>query len=148
MPFIKISGLTTATAVSATNLVEINQNGTSRSATLSQLAALPPRIGSIASASTITPTGDTVDQYNVTALATSAVIAAPSGTPVDGQRLVLRLEDNGTSRTLTWTTSSGAYRAGVVALPTSTIAGKTLYVGCIYNAQDTFWDVVAVSNQV
>jgi hypothetical protein len=40
MPFIKISGLTTATAVSATNQLEINQNGASRSATLGQVAGL------------------------------------------------------------------------------------------------------------
>ena len=39
MPFIKISGLTTATAVSATNQFEINQNGGSRSATVAQVAA-------------------------------------------------------------------------------------------------------------
>ena len=39
MPFIKISGLTTATAVSATNQFEINQNSTSRSATVAQVAA-------------------------------------------------------------------------------------------------------------
>jgi hypothetical protein len=37
MPFIKISGLTTATAVSATNQLEINQNGASRSLEVSVL---------------------------------------------------------------------------------------------------------------
>lgn len=40
MPTYKISGLTTASAVSATNLIEISQDGTSRSATLNQIAAL------------------------------------------------------------------------------------------------------------
>jgi hypothetical protein len=40
MPFLKISTLTTATAVSATNQFEINQNGASRSATLAQVLAL------------------------------------------------------------------------------------------------------------
>ena len=38
MPFLKISTLTTATAVSATNQFEINQNGASRSATMSQVS--------------------------------------------------------------------------------------------------------------
>lgn len=106
-----------------------------------------PRIGTVASAATITPTADTSDQYNVTALATAATIAAPSGTPVDGQRLVLRFEDNGTGRALTWTTSSGAYRAVGVTLPTTTVANRVTYVGCIYNAQDVFWDVVAAVTQ-
>jgi hypothetical protein len=149
MPFIKISGLTTATAVSATNQFEINQNGDSRSATLNQVLLFTrvPRIGTVASAATITPTADTSDQYNITALATAATIAAPSGTPVDGQRLILRFEDNGVARALTWTTTSGAYRAVGVTLPTTTAAGKVTYVGCIYNAQDVFWDVLAVTTQ-
>jgi hypothetical protein len=106
-----------------------------------------PRIGTVADAATITPTGDDSDQYNVTALAQAATIAAPSGTPTNGQRLVLRIKDNGTGRVLTWTTSSGAYRAIGTTLPITTIANKTVYVGCIYNAADTFWDVVAVAQQ-
>lgn len=105
------------------------------------------RIGTVASASTITPDGDSVDQYNVTALAVPATIAAPSGTPTDGQKLVLRLKDNGTARALTWTTTSGAYRAVGVTLPTTTVLSKTLYIGCLYNAADAFWDVVAAAQQ-
>jgi hypothetical protein len=101
----------------------------------------------IASATTITPTGDTADQYEVTALAAAATIAAPSGTPTDGQKLTLRIKDNGVARALTWTTTSGAYRAVGPTLPTTTVAGKVVYVGCIYNAQDNFWDVVAVAQQ-
>ena len=101
----------------------------------------------ITSASTITPTAGTTNQYTVTALATPATIAAPSGTPIDGQRLIIRLKDNGTARGLTWTTTSGAYRAVGVTLPTTTVLSKVTYVGCIYNSQDTFWDVIAVTTQ-
>ena len=106
-----------------------------------------PRIGTVASAATITPTGDTSDQYNVTALAVAATIAAPSGTPVDGQKLTLRIKDNGTARALTWTTSSGGYRIVGTTLPTTTVISKTVYVGCVYNAADVFWDVVAIAQQ-
>ena len=106
-----------------------------------------PRSVDIASSATITPTSDTADQYEVTALAAAATIAAPSGTPTDGQKLTLRIKDNGTARALTWTTTSGAYRAVGPTLPTTTVAGKVVYVGCIYNAQDNFWDVVAVAQQ-
>jgi hypothetical protein len=60
---------------------------------------------------------------------------------------VLRLKDNGTARALTWTTTSGAYRAVGVTLPTTTVLGKTLYIGCLYNAADSFWDVVAAAQQ-
>jgi len=107
-----------------------------------------PRVVSIASSATITPTGDTADQYNVTALAVPVTIAIPSGTPVDGQKLVIRIEDNGTARALTWTTSAGGYRVIGSTLPTTTVATKNLYVGCIYNSNDSFWDVVAVAQQV
>jgi hypothetical protein len=102
---------------------------------------------SIASASTVTPTSDSADQYNVTALAEAATIATPSGTPANGQRLILRFKDDGTGRALTWTTSSGGYRAVGVTLPTTTVATKTTYVGCLYNSTDIFWDVVASVTQ-
>jgi hypothetical protein len=107
-----------------------------------------PRVTSIASGSTITPTADTADQYNVTALAVPATIAIPSGTPVDGQKLVIRIEDDGTARALTWTTTAGGYRVIGSTLPTTTVATKNLYVGCIYNSAESFWDVVAVAQQV
>jgi hypothetical protein len=106
-----------------------------------------PRVVSIASASTITPTSATADEYVVTALAASPTIAAPSGSPVDGQQLIIRIKDNGTARALTWTTTSGGFRAIGSPLPATTVAGKVLYVGCIYNSQDSFWDVVGISQQ-
>jgi hypothetical protein len=100
-------------------------------------------VGSVASAATITPTADTADQYEVTALATGATIAAPSGTPADAQKLIIRIKDNGTPRALNWTTSSGGYRAVGVVLPSTTVSSSVFYAGCIYNSQDTYWDVVS-----
>jgi hypothetical protein len=116
-------------------------------ANLSVTGAITSSSASIASASTITPTTGN-NQYNVTALAVPATIAIPSGTPVDGQKLVIRIEDDGTARALTWTTSAGGYRVIGSTLPTTTVATKNLYVGCIYNSNDSFWDVVAVAQQV
>jgi hypothetical protein len=101
----------------------------------------------ITSASTITPTSDTTNQYTVTALAGAATIAIPSGTPIDGQKLSIRIKDNGTGRALTWTTSAGGYRVIGTTLPTTTTASKVTYVGCVYNSQDSFWDVLAVATQ-
>jgi hypothetical protein len=103
-----------------------------------------PRVNTVASAATVTPTADLSDLYTVTALAVPATIAAPTGTPTDGQRLLLRIEDNGTARVLTW---NATYRVIGVTLPTTTTASKTIYVGCIYNSADVFWDVVAVTVQ-
>jgi hypothetical protein len=120
--------------------------GSISGATITNLVIIP-RIISIASASTITPTSATADEYVVTALAASPTIAAPSGSPVDGQQLIIRIKDNGTARALTWTITSGGFRAIGSPLPTTTVASKVLYLGCIYNSQDSFWDVVGISQQ-
>jgi hypothetical protein len=111
---------------------------------LTLTAYLRTAVASVASAATITPTSDASNQYNVTALAVPATFAAPSGSPVDGQKLLLRIKDNGTARALTW---NAIYRAIGTALPTTTVATKTTYVGCIYNSADAAWDVVAVTTQ-
>lgn len=103
-----------------------------------------PRVNTVASGATITPTADLSDVYTVTALAAAATIAAPSGTPTNGQRLLLRIKDNGTARALTW---NAIYRVIGVTLPTTTVANKTIYVGCIYNSADSVWDVVAETEQ-
>ena len=103
----------------------------------------------VTTSGSITPTANTADQYNIIGLTGTANIQIPSGTPTDGQKLNIRIKDNGVGRTLTWVTSgSGAYRPIGVTLPTSTTANKTIYVGCVYNATDDDWDVVAVASEV
>lgn len=97
---------------------------------------------------TITPTGDLSDQYEILGLTSTITIAAPSGTPTAGQKLTLRIKDNGTTRPINWTTTSGGYRVIGTTLPTATTASKNIYVGCVYNATDAFWDVVAVTQEV
>ena len=101
------------------------------------------RVVSVASGSTISPTSDTADVYEVSALATNPTIAAPSGTPTDGQSLILRIKDNGSARTLTFNVT---YRVIGTTLPTATqgSTSKVTYVGCMWNSADSFWDVLAV----
>lgn len=103
-----------------------------------------PRTITTTSTATLTPDISVDDQFNITAQAVSLTVAAPIGTPVDGNKIILRILDNGTSRTITW---NATYTAIGVALPTATTAGKMLYVGCIYNATNTRWDVVALAQQ-
>ena len=105
--------------------------------------------GTVANAATITPvrTGPH-SHYAVTSLATAATVNPPAiNTGIDGDRLTIRILDNGTGRALSWNTSAGAYRAIGVTLPTTTVASKVLYVGCIYNSQNNFWDAVAFVQQ-
>ncbi|MFN7318724.1 MAG: hypothetical protein ACK5S6_04350 [bacterium] len=99
------------------------------------------RTNSITSAATITPTADLSDVYEVTQLATSATIAAPSGTPQTNQKLLIKLRDNGTAQTLSW---NAVYRVVETTLPITTTANKTHYIGCIYNTAESKWDVIAV----
>jgi hypothetical protein len=105
---------------------------------------IDPRVSSAASASSVTPDVASFDVYAFTALAATLAINAPIGTPVNGNRLVFRILDNGTSQTLNW---NGTYTAIGVTLPTATTINKTTYVGCIYNTNNTRWDVVAVTTQ-
>ena len=105
---------------------------------------IDPRITSATSASSLTPDISASDVYAYTALAAGLTINAPTGTPVDGDKLMFRLLDNGTSRALTW---NATYTIIGVTLPTATTISKTTYVGCIYNANNTRWDVIAVTTQ-
>lgn len=101
------------------------------------------RIGSTASSSTPTPDADAHDWYLVTALAANATFGAPTGTPTDGQQLTIRIKDNGTARTLAW---NAAYRASTdFALPTTTVISKTIYLTVAWNAADSKWDTVGLT---
>jgi len=126
-----------------------NANATGGFTTINGTATLTnkridPRVSSTASTASITPDIASFDQYAVTAQAAGLAINAPTGTPVDGNKLVFRLLDNGTPRALTW---DGTFTAIGVTIPTTTTANKTTYVGCIYNANNTRWDVIAVTTQ-
>ena len=89
---------------------------------------------------TPTPNSNITDIYTLTALGGAATFGAPTGTPTQGQTLLIRIKDNGTARALSW---NAIYRAGDIALPTTTILSKTMYVGFIYNSTDTKWDLIA-----
>jgi hypothetical protein len=80
----------------------------------------------------------------LTAQAVPLTVAAPIGTPVDGNKLIIRILDNGTARAITW---NATYTVIGTTLPTTTTANKMLYVGCVYNSTNTRWDVVAVTTQ-
>ena len=105
---------------------------------------IDPRDVTATTATTLTPDVSVGDIYCYTALASGLTINAPIGTPTNGDKLIFRLLDNGTGRALTW---NGTYTAIGVTLPTTTTANKTTYVGCIYNSNNTRWDVIAVTTQ-
>lgn len=99
-----------------------------------------PRFTTIASTATLTPNANTEDMTAVTAQAVALTIAAPTGTPTNGQTLTIRIKDNGVARTVAWNAAYSAFLTD--DLRTTTVASKTLIFQFIYNATDTVWDLL------
>lgn len=102
------------------------------------------RVNSMADGASITPNGDTTDEatHSNTQPAGNLAVNSPSGTPTDGQRLVMRLKSSN-AQTYNF---NAVYRGSAdVPLPT-TLTGnnKTDYLGFLYNSTDTKWDLVAL----
>ena len=102
-----------------------------------------PRVTSVTSTATLTVDSSTTDQAVITAQSGALTINAPTGSPADGQKLVIRIKAVGTS-VITW---NAIFRIIGTTLPVSTTANKTIYVGVVYNSLDTKWDVVAVAEE-
>ena len=151
-----VSGTDYAPATSGSGILKGNGAGGTSTATAGTDYVTPtgsetltnkritPRINTTASTTTLTINSDTTDQYTVTALAVNMAIGAPTGTPTDGQKLIIRILDNGTVRSLSW---DAAFRTINTFLPSATVANKTTYVGCLYNTAASKWDVVGVMTQ-
>ncbi len=116
---------------------------------------IDPRDVTATTATSLTPDISAADQYSYTALASALTINASTGSPTTGDKLVFRILDNGTSRTITFTGGvSGGFRPIGVSLTVSgsnftfpTVINKTTYFGCIYNATASRWDIVAVATE-
>jgi hypothetical protein len=104
---------------------------------------LNARVQSVTSSATVTPVS-TNDFIRITAQAVGLTLANPTGTFTEGQALMIRIKDNATSQTIAFDTN---YRAIGVALPTTTVISKTLYLGIIYNSTDGKWDIIGYNIQ-
>ena len=98
-----------------------------------------PRVGSITTNATPTINCDLHDQFNVTALATDIIGFTVTGTPVDGQKLLVRIKDNGTGTTRTITWGAAFTYSGAAALLNTTVASRTHLSGFIYDAAAARW---------
>jgi hypothetical protein len=159
-PVVNGGALGTPSSGTVTNLTgtaSININGTVGAATANTGAfttltastnlsstRINPRTSGTASTATLTPDISAFDQYNLTAQAAGLTVEAPTGTPVDGNKLIIRILDNGTPQTITW---NATYTVIGPTLPTTTTANKMIYVGCVYNSTNTRWDVIALATQ-
>lgn len=139
----------TAANPSAVRYIRINADNSVTLRTAAEIvgdigaAAVDPAVQSVASAATVTPTFLN-DGVKITAQAVGLTLANPAGTARDMHGIAIRIKDNGTARAIAYGTN---YRAVGVTLPTTTVINKTLYLGMMYNTEDTKWDVVAVAQE-
>lgn len=105
------------------------------------------RVKTFATAVSYAPEINSFDQINITALDDNFTLLNPIGTPQDAQKLIVRIKDAGIPKYLTFASGVGGYRAIGTVLPSTTVASMDLYFGCIYNAQDLIWDVIALVQQ-
>jgi hypothetical protein len=106
-----------------------------------------PLIVSLTSISSVAPNVDITDLYSLTALAEDITFSTPTGTPSNGQKLIIRILDNGVARNIIW---SADYINGGFALPAITDPGKTMHCEFIYNTDNTLnkWQLIAYASEL
>ena len=108
--------------------------------------AVQPRVTSNTSSATPTPNSDTTDLFELTAQTVTAAFQAPSGSPVDGQALILQVIDNATSRVLSFATGANGYATTSLAFPSQTTTSQQLNIGFQYSTANSLnkWVLLAV----
>jgi hypothetical protein len=116
-----------------------------KGATQQSIKAYVNSNASVASSATPSPTGDKFrNSLYITALAEDAEFAAPSGTPANGNMLLIRVKDDGTARALTY---NAIYDGTLDDLPSTTTISKTLYILFVYNSEATKWELISVGEE-
>lgn len=92
-----------------------------------------------------TPSIDVSNGDPVDMTLTGNVTAATLTGGVDGQKITLRIRQDGTGG-WTWAfDSSVRYGTDITSITLSTGAGKTDYIGLVYHASDAKYDVIAIT---
>lgn len=107
---------------------------------------IPELVTTTTSTTSWTINADITDVAIQTALAGDLTINAPTGTPYDGQSILLRIRDNGTAHALVFN-AVFRFEFGFAA-PATTVINKWLYLAVFYNLPDTKWDAVPMVRQV
>lgn len=81
--------------------------------------------------------------YVLDGLSTNATFGIPGGSPLDGNVIYMRIQDNGTARTLSW---NAIYDEGSdLPLPTTTIAGEGMRLQFSYNNTTSKWELIGLT---
>ena len=96
---------------------------------------------------TLNINAETTSAVIINAQDVNFIINTPTGNPINGQKLIFRMLDDGNAsiaKAITW---SAIFEPIGVTLPGNLTATKLLYVGCIYNSNSGKWDVVAITEE-
>ena len=127
--------------IKANQLVEVIYDGTNFQL-LSPIERITPRILSATSYTTNTGASlniDNLDQFIVTAQAGALLFNNPTGTPTEGQRLLIAVTGTA-ARALTYDTQ---FEASTVALPTTTVTTARLNMEFIWRADTSKWVITS-----
>lgn len=110
---------------------------------LSTTGGIVPRVVSITDASTVTPNANTTDIGILTSLSQSTNFANPTGTPLDGQILKLRIT-SAASQFITFGTAYGTESS--LSLPLATTGGGAEdTIAFQYSANESKWMLIATT---
>jgi hypothetical protein len=151
----KISALTLKTAPVAADSIAIVNSADATKTYRTTLGALPfalPVQIDYTSADPWTPspavgTAGAEIRYNCASVDHALAFGAPTGTPVNGQVLLITLISDASARALTWNSGAGGFQVVGTILPATTVASKITTVGCRWNATRSKWLVYAVSQE-
>lgn len=131
-------GAATATSINGTTIPTSDTLVTPTASQTLTNKRINPRTGTTTSSATPSINTDNVEFYSITALAVDITDFTMTGTPVDGQRLVIAITGTGT-RAITWGSS---FESSSATLPTS-IGTSRLDVGFVWNSVTSKWRCVA-----
>jgi hypothetical protein len=103
-----------------------------------------PRVVSVAYAATVTPNADTTDLLIIGTLTGPLTLAAPSGTPYDGQMLKIRFVQDATGRAITFN-SIYLFGTDITSAMIPVTGNAKFQMMMEYSALETKWRVTALA---
>ncbi len=116
--------------------------GTTATQTVSHKRYIERVLSTAAPGATPTFSTDSYDTVIYTGLAVNITSITTTGTPNIGDSLVMYFTDNGTPRTLSFSTSN--FAATTVPFPPTTVAGIRLHCEFLWNEVTSKWEIVGV----
>jgi hypothetical protein len=137
-----------ADATTKANNAKTGAEATAQAALSDALALVGNRSVSASYAATITPNAATTDILNIGVLTGNVTIANPTGTPVDGQKMTIRLAQDSTGGRIVSVgagTGSIVYGTDITAALHPTTASAKWEILIQWHAGDSRWRVKAIA---